>query len=549
MEIQRYIRILKRRKWVVILTTLVTLVVVTLGSIWMPPVYSASSLVRVVTSPTSSGNYIDLNYVERLIQTYVQLLKSRPFIEEVIKRLDLQTRPEILVDTIKIESLPDTELIRISVENANPQRAAAIGNTLADLLVEQGQKVYYGQGKSAREILQEQATALEDQLRQDRARLASLPASTPGPDPDQEASRQDLAAKIKSEEQTYAMLLNLYDKARVDEAMLADSIGIVEPANTPEAPSKPNIKLNIVLGALAGLIGGIGLAFLFENLSPLIHTRADLERTAGVPLLGRIPDFETRARNRQKTILLNNGNAQSPAAEAFRVLGASTFALMSKAHLKTILISSADSSAGKSTIVANLAVAMAEAGRQVIVVDGDLRHPSLHQIFGAAVEPGLSELLLDPSRLDLAVQGTQIEHVRAIAAGSVPSGPAELQNTPVISKIMRQLAKEADVVLWDSPPVLAAADAALLAPMVDGVMLVVEHAQTRQEAVQAACQQLTDVKAKVLGIIVNRAERNGHHDYYHHRLSKDGPWASVLKGIRSGDSDHQGKEILNDKQK
>ena len=103
-----------------------------------------------------------------------------------------------------------------------------------------------------------------------------------------------------------------------------------------------------------------------------------------MPLLGRIPDFGIRARNREKTILLNNGNAQSPAAEAFRVLSASTLTLMSKAHLKTILFSSAEPGVGKSTVVANLAVVMAEAGRQVIVVDGDLRHPCLHQIFGVA---------------------------------------------------------------------------------------------------------------------------------------------------------------------
>jgi capsular exopolysaccharide synthesis family protein len=194
-----------------------------------------------------------------------------------------------------------------------------------------------------------------------------------------------------------------------------------------------------------------------------------------------------RAKSGKKPILLDNGNGQSPAAEAFRVLGASTLAVMAEAHLKTIVFSSAEPGVGKSTAVANLAVVMAEAGRQVIVVDGDLRRPCLHQFFGVAQEPGLSDLLLDPGRLDLAVQPTLIKDVSVIAAGSAQSAAAEHLNAPVIVKLMSRLANKADIVLWDSPPLLSAADAALLAPLADGVVFIVERAQTPQAAVQAAC--------------------------------------------------------------
>ena len=115
---------------------------------------------------------------------------------------------------------------------------------------------------------------------------------------------------------------------------------------------------------------------------------------------------------------------------------------------------------------------------------------------------------------------------------------------------MRQLAKDADVVLWDSPPVLAAADAALLAPMADGVVLIVERAQTQREAVEAACQQLVDVKAKLIGIVVNRAERDSRYHYYYRRPTKDsGWWPGMLKGIRSVASSYRGKEIFNGKKK
>jgi len=111
------------------------------------------------------------------------------------------------------------------------------------------------------------------------------------------------------------------------------------------------------------------------------------------------------------------------------------------------------------------------------------------------------------------------------------------------------LAKDADIVLWDSPPLLAAADAALLAPMADGVVLIVERAQTQREAVQAACQQLVDVKAKLFGIIVNRAERDSRYNYYHPRPTKDSWWSGMLKSIRSVGLSYRGKEILNGKKK
>lgn len=549
MEIQRYVSILISRKWVVILTTIVTLAVVTLGSFSMIPVYSASALVRVSTSLNSSATYTDLNYADRLIQTYVQLLTTRPFLDEVIRRLDLQVSPETLAEAIKVEALTSTELLKISAESTSPQQAAAIANTLGGLLAEQGQPIYQGQGKSAREILGEQVAVLEEQLRQDRALLATLSTSTPDSNHTQQPSFQDLTAKINAEEQTYATLLKQYDNARVDEAMRANSIGIVEQAVAPEIPSKPNVKLNIALGALVGLMGGIGLAFLFEKLSPLIHSTDDLEQTAGTLLLGRIPNFEIQGGNRLQPIVVNNGNAQSLAAAAFRVLGTSALALMTEAHLKTILITSAEPGAGKTTVLTNLAAAIGQAGRQVIVVDGDLRNPSVHTVFDLAQEPGLSDVLLDPSRLGSTLQTTKARGVRVLASGSVQADPAVVLNARAMPEVLQMLATEADMVLVDTPPMLAAADAAMLAPRVDGVVLIVERAQTQQEAVRAARQQLIDVKANLIGIIINRAKKNGRYNYYYAKPAQDGRRAGILKGIRRVDSGESGRESFNRQEK
>jgi capsular polysaccharide biosynthesis protein len=260
--VQAYLDIAVRRRWVIIGTALATWAVVTVGTFMIPSAYSASATLRVAQAHNGSIDYVDYMYAERLMNTYVEILRSRPVLEETIRRLDLGVEPKVLLRQIKPEALPDTELIRITVEDGNPGLARDIANTLGALLVEQSQTLYSGGSKSAREILEQQLEVIESDLNQDRASLDALMnrggSSEPGVD--------TLSNKIALEEETYAMMLSQYEQARVDEAMRANSISVVEPAVAPEAPSSPNKVLNTVLGALVGLAGGAGLALLLENV-------------------------------------------------------------------------------------------------------------------------------------------------------------------------------------------------------------------------------------------------------------------------------------------
>jgi capsular polysaccharide biosynthesis protein len=236
--------------------------VVTVGTFMIPATYSASATLRVAQAHSGSIEYVDYMYAERLMNTCVEILRSRPALEETIQRLDLGVEPKVLVRQIKVEALSETELIRITVEDGNPWRARDIANTLGALLVEQSQSLYSGGSKSAREILEEQIEVIESNLEQDRASLETLMTRAGST----EAETDSLSNKIALEEETYGMLLSQYEQARVDEAMRANSISVVEAAVEPEAPSSPNKGLNIMLGALVGLAGGTGLAFLLENL-------------------------------------------------------------------------------------------------------------------------------------------------------------------------------------------------------------------------------------------------------------------------------------------
>jgi len=512
MELRRYVEILEARKWVVVVTMIVTIIVAGLGSFWMTPVYSASTTVRIAAIQDNSVGFFYPNYLDRLMHTYVQLLRSRPFLEQAIQRLDLNILPEDLVKTIKAEALSDSELIKITAESSNPRLASDIANMLATLLIEQGQKVYFGQGKSAREILQEQLAIVEEKLAADRVLLQSLLAESGG---QAESGRvKDLNTKIGIQEQTYATLLDQYEKARLGEAVRANSISVVEPATIPEVPSKPRVPFNIALGALVGLVGGIGLAFLIENLDSAIHSADDLETLAKVPLLGSIPSIPVPWKSRGDPILLNS-DALSPPREAFRILRSNILAPANGSPPRTLLIASAEQRAGKSTVSANLAAAMAQAGRRVVVVDSDLRRPCLHQVFEVPNEVGLSNIIQDSGRVDTALQATKIQGVRVLTSGPFPPDPAGLLGSSKMKALIQELAQEADIVLFDAPPILAVAETAVLAPMVDGVLLVAARDQTTGKRIQRALKQLEKVGARALGIVFNKAKA-GDGDYYYY---------------------------------
>jgi uncharacterized protein involved in exopolysaccharide biosynthesis len=273
-----YLEVLIRWKWLVFLTALVTCAVVAVATYLMPPTYVASTTLRIAASAHSGSiDSVDYRYADRLINTYIEILGSRPILEQAIQRLELGVTAGHLGKRTNVQVVPDTELLTISVEDGDRGRARDIANALAALLIEQTASLYSGGGKSAREILEEQLNVIDSDLQEDRVKLYSL-MNNPASD---YAEIDALNSKIMLEEQTYAMLLSQYEQARVAEAMRAGSISVVEPATEPGRPSKPNKKLNIMLGALVGLGGGVGLAFLFENLrsTPAAQRLSSLRRS------------------------------------------------------------------------------------------------------------------------------------------------------------------------------------------------------------------------------------------------------------------------------
>lgn len=500
MELQRYIEILKRRKWIVLLTMTGTIIAVALGSLLVTPMYSATAVVRIAQIQDSDIGYYDLNYMERLLNTYEHLLASRPFMEEVITRLGLASTPDDIAKRLNVETIPNTELLEITAESESPALAMQIANMLGDLLIEQREALYTGAGGSPKDFLSDQLAIVEQNLAEDRGRLQTLldeggiSAGT----------IDDLSARIQVQEETYAILLREYDRARLAEAARANSVSIVEPASIPESPSKPEFVLNLFSAVLIGLSGGVALAILFESLDTTIHSPEDLEAVTELPLLGSIPRMKLPAKYRNSPVLIRSGN-HSRSSEAFRVLRTNISSMLANTNTKTLLIASAEPQAGKSTVLANLAMAMAHAGRTVVMIDSDFRAPQLHQLFGRPNTWGLSNLITQPSQAGAVLEQskTPFAGLYLITSGPSPLNPAERISSLKLTASIEELRRDVDMVLLDSPAILDVADAASLARMADGVVLVVSEGKTNEKRLHKAIDQMRRAGATPVGVVLN----------------------------------------------
>lgn len=289
---------------------------------------------------------------------------------------------------------------------------------------------------------------------------------------------------------------------------------IIDAAEVPSGPSAPVLRMNMMLGLLAGLVAGVGLTFLFEHLDTKLYTTRQIQEVTELPTLAQIPSV-----TKKKRLMFQNG--QSFQGEVYRQLRTRILTLDFEQPLKTIMVTSAEPNEGKSTIVCNLAFAMAQAGRRVAVVDGDLRRPTIHTLFGLRNDIGLSSVLNQQATLDEALQTAQVGlpgvAVSVLTSGGVPAYPAELLGTYNMATVIKQLTERFDTVLLDTPCFLAVTDATIVAPLVDGIVLVVGFAQARHEHVQAVRRQLADIRARMIGVVINRAEVSNSSYFYYHK--------------------------------
>ncbi len=502
MELKNYLQILDRRKWVITIVVLVTMAVVVIGTLKMTPYYTATATLRIATasSSTSSSDYM---YADRLITTYLNIATSRPVADELKKQLNFTKDPKI-----DVKQIPSSELIQISVEDQDPSLAMQAANTLGAILISQSGEFYTGTGKTPADVLQDQVTQAEADLNQLRTNYYNRIAEYP----DDAAGNQAAAKAVDSQQQLYFSLLSQYQQLKVKEALQSNLISFVEQADLPISPSKPNKVLNFALGFLLSVIAGIGLAFLFENLDTTINTSEVLVKTTHLRPIGWIPI--ERKGYLQKVPLIGN----SLYSEAFYRLRTNLLMLITDPPIRTLMVASAMQGEGKSTVACSLAYALAQSGKKVLLIDCDLRVPTIHKTFSLVTKIGICDYLENNANPDEIIQETAYTNLSVIDGAESCKEPGLLLDPSKMKSLFEHLQTNYDLVILDTPAVQAVTDASVLVPLVDGVLMVTKLGLIRKEILESTLDQLANVKANIVGLVINGSKTTNHYYYYRRRI-------------------------------
>jgi capsular exopolysaccharide synthesis family protein len=425
---------------------------------------------------------------ERALQTQVQLVKVRPVAEAAIKRLGLKESPASLMGRVNVSAVGQTNVIAVGAEAPTPAEAAAIANAVADEYVTASRA-------RKRASIKEAADEVEQRLDQAREEILEL-----GRRVRDSGKSDELTAELQIATGTYSTLAEKLEQLRINERLESGSGTVVQDAAPPGSPVRPQPLRNAGLGLLVGLVFGVGMAFLYEYLDNTIKSTDEAEKTYGAPVLAIVPmDKIEKGQKRRLTIVEAPGSAS---AEAYRVLRNSIDFVNFEHNMKTVLVTSATPGEGKSTVSANLAASLAQAGKKVVLISCDFRRPTTDQFFGVNNLIGLSDVLLGTHSLKAALQQPTNDQLLVLTAGKMPPNPSELLASSKMEEVISSLEEWADWVIIDTPPILAVADPVSVARWVDGVLMVSKAMESTKEAALKAVELLSKVGARVIGVAV-----------------------------------------------
>jgi capsular exopolysaccharide synthesis family protein len=323
-----------------------------------------------------------------------------------------------------------------------------------------------------------------------------------------------LKREAESARQMYDLLIKRFKETSMSEEIKTGNIKIMDQAEVPRNPVKPNGKRNMLLSLVLGLMLGVGGAFFLEYLDNTVKSPEDVKNYLHVPYLAPVPIIKD---DQGTPDLVSHLHPKSTASEAFR--GLRTNILFSSADHppQVILVSSPGPGDGKTLSSINLAITMAQYGSKVLLLDGDLRRPRIHKVFGLSRDNGVSNVLAGSVDQNAAViQSTDIPNLSVITSGPVPPNPSELLGSKRMTKFLDMLRERYDRIIIDCTPVTAVTDASVLASFVDGVVLILRANESTKEVARSALESLDRVQAKVLGVVLNAVDLSKESSYYYH---------------------------------
>ncbi len=611
LNIRDYWRILKKRRIIILLTFISSVIATAVYNNLQTPIYQASATVRVDQRRTVIGALTEqiFGYGGDFLLTEEKVIKSRPVFEEAARRLKLieknssQEKIEEVVGEIEAGTETEREqvanIIKITYTSSEPQRARDVVNKIAEVYVEENFRQRNKEAHQVREFIQNQLAAVEKRLHDAEeafasfksketvsgvavaleGRLADLQrrlvdilskATEKHPEvirlkeqihevqeqmkklPASELEFARLNRDVNVNEKLYTMLREKFEEARINEAQQTADASIVNPAIEPKFPIRPNKKFALIVGSVVGMMMSFILAFLAENLDTSISTIEDVEGALKLPVLAVIPSVRSeekeasgwRKKHRQdksksegdfKIGLIVHLKPLSQMAESFRILRTN---LKLGEGKKTLLFTSAGPREGKSTILMGLAITLSQMGVKTLVVDTDLRRPSVNKLVGVERDVGVNEILSGGARVDDCIKGITdimmgklgfddtvknpgLDNLHILTSGHIASNPSELLSSKRMLSLIDEVKNKFDIVLFDSPPVLSISDSAIIASHIDSVVLVYEMGRTARSALLRAKIQLETVGAKVVGVVLNHISPEtyldtGYYPYYYH---------------------------------
>jgi len=515
-DLRHYLYVLWRRKWIVILSViLITAAVFGITNFLLVPQYQSSSELlhrRSGLDKVLLGSDVlqdSINQPERDLQTAAELVLSPEVVQAVKIRLGDRLNGRDPATMVEVNLVSKADILRITATDSDPRLAADVANSFAEEYIAWRRQV-------DQDVLQRARASVEVQM-----------------------------GALTSEQQqseTYTVLRDKLETIQLIEFIQTGNLEIVKEAIPAEAPSSPKPFRSSAIGLFLSLVGGMGLAVMINQFDTKIRNIDEIRNEVDKPILATIPDAESVSDKRSLSTI---NHPSGPSAEAYRILKTNLGYADPDRNLKSILVTSTESGEGKSTLVANLAVTWARAGKRVIVLDLDLRRPKIHRYLDLGNNAGVTNVMAGEYDLKNVVQavsssdlvpasqeGTNdtgpaggslnnnVKPIYCVTSGPIPPNPGELVVSEKMTKLITEACHYADIVIIDSPPLGIVADAAGLASKVDGIVMVTKIGQTSKGSLHTINDFIESVPGNVLGLVLTNARAGRGYDYKYHYYQK-----------------------------
>lgn len=504
LDLRRYWQMLRRWWWLLLLGPLIgTGIGLLTAAKPLAPTYQAAAYLSIneVQNPGLPSS-ADVANNQNLAAAYSQVVRSQPFLNGVSQQLGLPLNAA----NVAVTPVPGTPFIMIAVTDADPARAAVIANRLSEVLIQRTREQQAANVEPVRQEIDRQLEDIRQQIAATTDRIDKV-QTTPTISGDPVSEIRRLNNELGQYQNTYYTLFTTQQRIRLEQVQKPSAISVALAAEAPTAPlpvkvADTNLRLTFI-----GLLLAIGVVALVEFLDDRIRDPEELRRRFGLAPLAVLPTMPHD--------LLATTSVDT--VEAFRFLRTNLTFVASQRPI--VCIASAQRAEGTSTVAANLALAEAQTGKRVVLIDANLRDPALHHIFGLPNEQGLGTALARTARERPPLLHDGPHDLKILVAGPVPPNPTELLDSQRLVEILTDLRAQADIVILDSAPLLPFADTLVLQRVVDGTALVMDGQRTGTRTLERALVALQQTPGKVLGVVLNQGKR------------RRSPFGTALKGV------------------